>query len=350
MAAELDYLANGTAAMFSVRQTPWHQEGTVLTDAPSFDEGMKIGGLDYDVELRPLTTTMEVSSGDTVEVEVPNSRAVVRTDRVNTSGVLGVVGPSYHVLQNRDAFRVVEPLIDAGLATLETGGSLRGGIDPWMMLKFNVQDPTVREVFNGEVIPFGLISNNHNGARQVTLKLTPVRVVCANTLGFALNDGRDSIKVRHTKNVASLTVEAARNLFHEFEARCHVVAEQYQTLKNVIISEETFRRTVLDVLAELPAAPVGEQKNNIATAAWERATVAAQAKRDRLVFLRDNGDGHKGDGSAWEAYQSVTQSLDHDVDLWKVKGESRATALFDGQLGKMKQKALDSLYRVAVAV
>lgn len=348
MAHELDFKADGVAAMFSVRETPWHQEGTILSEAPSLAEGMKIGGIDYEVELHPVKVSIPTVGGDFYDVESPNHRAVVRTDRHE---ILGVVGNSYHVLQNREAFGVLEPLLDAGLASLETGGALRGGIDPWMMIRFNVDDPMVRDVFRDEVVPFGLISNNHAGTRKVVLKLTPVRVVCANTLGVALHGGEasDAIGVPHTTNVKSRTVEAAMSLFAGFTARYRVVAEQYQTLRETMMTAEGFERAVLDVLAPLPKAPEGDQKNKVAAAGYERAKATAETRRSRLIFLRDNGIGHVGDGSAWEAYQSVTQSLDHDIDLWKVAGESRVAALFDGTLGRNKQKALESIYSLAVA-
>lgn len=342
MAHELDTRENGVAAMFSVRETPWHNEGTLLVDAPSLDEGMKLGGLDFDVALRPIEAVCEVREGETFNKPIEGFRAVVRTDRQAT---LGVVGPSYHALQNVDAFRVLEPLLDSGVAELETGGTLREGRDVWMMVRFNISDPKVQDVFGSEIVPFGLISNNHSGARKVTLQETPIRVVCANTLGMALGQrGQKAITVRHTTNVKSRTIEAAQELFADFSGRYRVIAEQYEKMKQATMTTESFEAAVLDLIATLPEAPKGEQKNNIATAAYERAKERAEAKRSRLIFLRDNGIGHVGDGSAWEAYQAVTQSIDHDVDLWKVSGESRVAALFDGALGKTKQSALEAIY------
>lgn len=347
MAHELDFKANGVAAMFSVIETPWHNEGEILAQAPTLEEGMRIGGIDYEVDLRPLSFSYEVREGETVDKPITGHRAVVRTDRMET---LGIVGPDYHVLQNREAFGVLEPLLDAGIASLETGGSLRGGIDPWMMVRFNITDPMVRDAFRDEVVPFGLISNNHNGTRKVILKLTPIRVVCANTLGVALRNGAsDAVGVPHKSNVKSKTVEAAMTLFAGFTARYRVVAEQYETLRQARLTAEQFEAAVLDVLAPLPKAPEGEQKSKVALSGYERAKATADERRTRLIFLRDGGIGHQGDGSAWEAYQAVTQSLDHDVDLWKVKGESRVAALFDGTLGRNKQKALEAIYSVALA-
>lgn len=346
MAHELDTRENGTAAMFSVKETPWHELGTILADAPSLDEAMTLGGLNFDVEKRPLVTTFEAQGGDVLEVEVPENFAVVRTDRMNKDGVLGVVGSAYRVLQNRDAFAVLEPLLDSGVATLETGGTLRGGRDTWMMVRFNIEDAKVRESLGSEVIPFGLISNNHNGSRKVTIKQTPIRVVCANTLTMA-HALKSGIAIPHTTNVRTRTIDAAEKLFASLVESYREIADQFNTLRATTLTEEQFSATVLDVLASLPTAPKSERKDNIAKAAFEKATERAQAKRDRLTHLWTNGDGHTGNLSAWEAVNGAVQSLDHDADLWKA--DDRLAAMFDGSLSTAKLEVTNAVYDLITA-
>jgi hypothetical protein len=119
--------------MFSVRTTPWHREGTILNQAPSLEDALRLGGLDFEVEVRPLYTRQQPAPAlpDVFTYErAGDAFATVRTDR---ESVLGIVSGRYQPLQNRDAFGVLEPLLDAGLASLETGGTLRGGRDVWML-------------------------------------------------------------------------------------------------------------------------------------------------------------------------------------------------------------------------
>ena len=66
--------------MFSVDATPWHREGTILREAPSLKEALELGGLDFNVDVRPLylraPTAPElrgVAEG-TVVFEVPDRR------------------------------------------------------------------------------------------------------------------------------------------------------------------------------------------------------------------------------------------------------------------------------------
>lgn len=341
MAHELANHRNGGKAMFSVKETPWHREGTLLHEAPDLATALDLAGHDFDVKVRPVYVERPVSNGtDTVMEKVQGYGA---STRIDTDQVLGIVGGRYTPLQNRDAFGVLEPLLDSGLATLETGGTLRGGRDVWMLARFNVDHPVVQEVFADEVVPFGLISNNHTGARQVIVQNTPIRVVCANTLGMALDSSRtpSAIKVRHTSSVQSKTVEAAETLWKGIVERMVQTAHQYQALRTKYIRAEQFERAVLDVLAplpELPPKPTGRQ---------EGALMRAKIRRERLIDLRSTGDGHVGDGYAWEAYNAVVQSLDHDEDLWRVRGGERTQAMAFGRLGEMKARVLRNLIRVA---
>ena len=102
-------------SMFSVKQVPWHGLGAVIQDAPTISEGIKLAGLDWEVELRNASTL------DGIPLQ---TRAVVRkTD----NKVVGEVGPKYVPLQNLEAFDFFQPFIDAGEAELTTAGSLFEG-------------------------------------------------------------------------------------------------------------------------------------------------------------------------------------------------------------------------------
>lgn len=336
MAHELDRNdANGQAAMFSVKETPWHQQGVLLREAPSLDEAIVLAGHDFEVGLRPIQTV----GGKAIDTHF----ATVREDR---DVILGVVGRKYKPLQNRDAFAIIEPLLDAGLAKLETGGTLRGGRDVWMMIRFEIDSPAVREVFADEVVPFGLICNNHAGSRRAIIRETPIRVVCANTLGFALAEKSErSVAARHTENVQVALTNGALKLWSGLVERYEGCARAYGQLKAKQLSQKQFDKAVLDLLAPLPKAPATpEEKGKMYD-----ATVARQeAKRARLTELWTKGDGHVGDGSAWEAYNGAVQSLDHDVDIWKAgkQGMTRAESMLDGTIAWQKGRVLTSLMKV----
>jgi len=290
-----------------------------------------LAGLDFDVELRPI-----FANNDRGWLPIPDHRATYRTDRDEP---LGVVGTRYRPLQNRDAFRILQPLLDSGRAALETAGSLRSGRDVWVLVRFKIEDPIIQEAFTDEVVPFGLLSNNHAGDRGVILQETPVRVVCANTLGAAHRSARGKVfKVRHTLSVEARTVDALTDLWGAIVERNRVIAQQYQLLRQCYLDEAAFRSLVLEV-----AAPISERWMSPGRSKQQqRALRRAEQRRARISDLRFSGERHKGDGSAWEAYNGAVEAIDHDVALWPTRG-TRVESLFDGNLRDTKQRILDLL-------
>lgn len=338
MAHELDFNADGSAAMFSVEQTPWHGLGKILSDAPrTVPEALAAASLDWEVETR--AAHFEVTPGDFLAV--PNARIVVRQDR---NVALGVVSDAYTPLQNRDALAVFEPLIDQGLATFETAGALKEGRHIWAQIRFNITDPTVQEFYAGEITPMGLVTNSHDGHRGVLLMDTDVRVVCWNTLGQALRGRKEgrNLRIPHRRTVEARLTKAAMDLWAGIVERRVSLARQYQALRRRQLNEALFRRLVLDVALPLPEAKVDSP---MARKMAETRIVDVTDRRRKLRALWEHGLGHTGDGSAWEAYNAVTEATDHDRGIFDVKGEdgNRATSLLEGKLGRIKAEVWDAL-------
>jgi len=344
MAHELDRnLATGKAAMFSVEETPWHREGRVLTGAPTFEEAMAMAGCDYEVATRPVF----VAEADGTFSQSATGQAIVRLDRQTTLGeaVLKVVGDDYVPVQNRDAFGVLEPLLDKGVAHLETGGTLRAGRDAWMMVRFDITDPVVQEVFADEVVPFGLITNNHSGEARVLVIQTPIRVVCANTLGMALvnwRDRADAVAVAHKGEARIKVVEAAERLFGGIVERYRVIAKQYRAMKERILTADEFIRTVLDKASPLPKDLHGLHTEHLTVRGYDLARKRAEERREAISSAWTGGRGHVGDRSAWEAYNGAVEVIDHDAVLYRTNG-SRVAALLGGRLLEAKSAVLNSV-------
>lgn len=349
MSAELDF-SKGRAAIFSVGETPWHKEGVILAQAPTIAEALTLGGLDFEVQKMP--TFVGQSRGPTGGfIPALQSKLAFVTVRTDTEAELGSVGPDYTVLQNANAFRILQPLLDAGVVALETGGALRGGRDVWLLVRFNIAKfgPIVKEVFTDEVVPFGLLRNNHAGTRAAALQLTPIRVVCANTLGMADSNadlGIDkSVTVRHTGDIEARLVDAAQLLLGGIIERYEVVAKQYKLLKSYFLDEALFRELVLNVAAPDPRKVKGFNPD-----APTAAMVVDRAERKIAAIHKAwaHGKGHVGDRSAWEAYNGVVEVIDHNTGLYPTRGGAYRTAsLMDGKLGELKRTILKNLVQAA---
>lgn len=339
------------ADMFSVIETPWHREGTILESHPSLNRAIEVARLDYRVEKLPVKLVLPTEDGgDTYERGSTKAFVTMRMDRQLE---LGSVGPDYQVVQNVDAFRAtIGPLVDEGVLQLETGGVLRDGADAWLLGRFDIArfGPVVREVFADEVIPFALVKVNHSGRRNNEIVLTPIRVVCANTLGMAESqvDGghAKAAAVRHVGDAEARMVEAAQNLFGGIIERYEVIATQYRLLKGYYLDEALFRELVLEpALGEHPTQrrgwnPEARQANAVIERYEKRTTEVTRLWRE--------GKGHTGDGSAWEAYNGLVEAIDHNEDLFPMRsGVYRTQALMEGTLRDQKQSVLTALVRAA---
>lgn len=349
MAHELDQnQATGRKAMFSVKDTPWHREGFVLDVPPKFDEAMVLGGMNYEVKTVPIYVEALDGSGKMVRSET--GRAIIRTDRPEQEldRVFAVRSDSYVPLQNVDAFSALIPLIDNGTAAIETGGTLRDGRDAWIMARFTINDPVVQEVFGSEIIPFALITNNHSGERRAEVALTPVRVVCANTLGMAragmrfASENRDAIKVVHRGDAKVKMIEAAEELFGGIVERYRLVAEHYRAMKERIVTVDEFVASVLDVAAPQPPKVFTPDGQHLTTRGYDAAFEAAETRRTAITEAWTGGSGHVGDHSAWEAYNGAVQVIDHDAQLFRTRG-SRIASMIGGRIAERKQLLVNSV-------
>ena len=183
--------------MFTGRERPWHGLGTQVEGAPDSREALIAAGLDWDVVQRPVFTQ------DGVKVS-----GYFANVRQQDGSILGVVTSRYKVVQNRDAFAFTDELLGEGVR-YETAGSLMGGRKTWILAKL----PT-RYIIQGEqILPYLVFSNTHDGSGAIKIAMTPIRVVCNNTLNLALDTADRSWSIHHTGDIAAKLEDARETLF-----------------------------------------------------------------------------------------------------------------------------------------
>lgn len=187
--------------MFSVREKPWHYEMTkevtkIIQEAPTSFDALRAAGLDWTVE--PQKIFLEGS-----DTAIPNAAANVRS---SDGKVLGIVTDRYKVVQNVDAFAFTDTLI-GGDVHYETAGSLMGGRKIWLLAKL----PTTT-ILGDDVEPYLCFTNTHDGSGAVRCLMTPVRVVCNNTLNLAISKAKRSWSVKHTGDINRKIAEARETL------------------------------------------------------------------------------------------------------------------------------------------
>ena len=207
--------------MFYTREKPWHGLGTMVAEAPNSKDALRLAGLNWKVLQEPVyTENKELIQG---------YKANVRdTDRK----VLGVVTDRYKVIQNEEAFAFTDTLLGEGVR-YETAGSLQEGRRVWMLARLP------REfIIGGERIsPYMVFSNTHDGSEAVKTALTPIRVVCNNTLNLALRTAKRSWSMIHTGDISG-KIEEAKNTLLLADEYMTALGQEFEDLRKIKLSEK----------------------------------------------------------------------------------------------------------------
>ena len=294
MAHELE-TQNGKASFASFREPAWHGLGTVFTEEKTTAEMLAAANLNnWNVRL--------------VDVEIPNTLSsdkeyqyVVRTNPTDTTqtDILGVVGERYHVMQNEDLFSFGDNILDGG-GRWETAGSIKGGrvvFGALALERETILDP------NGvadKVKTYLLINTSHDGSIAIQASITPVRVVCANTLNLALgskkNKIKQSFKIRHTQTASGKVAVARETL-----GLAHKYMDSFDIMAKAMIEKEVNAKQFNDII--LAAYPKPEKDSKGAFKKWE----------NKVDVINDIYTGEYNGmiaGNAWGAFNALTERLD----------------------------------------
>lgn len=190
-------MAANVESMFYTRTAPWHGLGTRVAEALSSKEALQVAGLDWKVRAQEIYT----EDG----IKITGMKANVRD---KDQKILGVVTDKYQIVQNEEAFAFTDELLGYGVR-YETAGSLQDGKRTWMLAKL----PEEYRLVGDEVIPYLVFSNSHDGSGAIKVALTPVRVVCQNTLNLALATAPRSWTTIHVGDMSTKMEDATRTLF-----------------------------------------------------------------------------------------------------------------------------------------
>ena len=328
---------------FIGRRSAWHQLGTVVPPqsgiiTPDMVFSQNGGGLGYDVAL-----IQAMANGK----EVPGQFFRMRTDTGK------VFGPScsgdYVVANNVPTMRpLLDALVGEGLAVIETAGVLRDGADAWVAVRFKGAEfdkAGADDAGDNRTEYYGVLMANHDGRAKFRVLFTPIRIVCANTQGFALRDRRTTVRsIKHTKNASSRIVQEALNLWADAAGHAAEFNAIREMLAPRILTPDQFKASVLDTVA--PYLDVNEPGiSDRARKNRETRNADADSRRTILLDMWFNGTGMSGDPTAWDAYNAVTEALDHN-SAWHTQhngSEFLETLLPGGKLETLKSEVLHNL-------
>jgi phage/plasmid-like protein (TIGR03299 family) len=335
--------SSAVETMFSVRETPWHGLGVVIADYQSAEEAIKTAGLDWTVRKEPIFVGLKTADYPFIKPTHKNGRINLieskwATVRSNDARVLGVVGDDYTCFQNTEAFAWCDSILQSGELVFETAGSLQNGRIVWVCAKI----PQSLRIAGDKVDEYLVIVNSHDGSSALRVFITPIRVVCQNTLNLALRSMRTTFSVRHTRNYEQRMGEARRAL--------QITSDYFKSFEEIAneMLAQAFSRTQFENLAaKVLRAP---SPQNVQT---ERGLKVAQTafenRRAALMNCYNADDLDNIRNTAWGAYNAVADYSDH---ARQVKGTSsqreRLERLFERSFAdtELKDLTLRELVRV----
>lgn len=319
---------------FSRNQSGWWvpKEGslqaTILPEGVSMthNDVLEIAKLDWEVEKVPAYDFYQGQYRTIERTVIDRKTGKERTEIVNFNNrrvdnglIVGTgIGARYEVYQNRDALAFTD-FIAEGDYTFDTAGSLFNCSTVWVLM-----DSPEDIVLNGDeretLKKWLLITNTHDGSGAVTVAVVIERVVCANTLAWALEGAQRTFKVRHTASMQDRLQDAANALkmASNYQEKFILTAGK---LIDMEIGEDGILK-MLDTLVPL--------KNGKGEAKSGRGLTTALDARDTILGIHYGAENlkHLPQTSAYRFVQAVEEYSDHHSIFRNTDGENAAENRF----------------------
>lgn len=276
--------------MFYARETPWHGLGVRVENALSSADAIEKSGLNWEVTQHPVKT----DDG----IDIPGYKANIRS---SDNKILGVVTDRYKVVQNSEAFAFTDGLLGEGV-TYETAGSLSDGKKIWLLAKL----PEKYTIMGENVEPYLVFSNSHDGNGAIRVAMTPVRVVCQNTLNLALSTARRAWSMVHVGDLAA-KMEEARSTLELADKYMNGLGAEFEKLNKIQISDSK----VMEYIEML--IPLEEDANDYRKKNIERL------REDLRVRYFDAPDLHHVARSGYRFVCAVSDFATHSTPLRESK-------------------------------
>ena len=298
-------------SMVSARVLPWHFGETkdrtrISDDVMTAEEAIKLAGLDWEVALKDLW----VAQANGKYMKVPGNFAV---ERDSDHQVLGVVKTRYVPFQNRTAFGFTDDLVDSGAAKYETAGSLRGGKVIFLTMKVPIDMLVGGEDAHELYI---VLRTSHDGTKAISVYLTPIRVVCMNTLSLSFAGSKQKWSMPHVSTLEGKLQEARDTLQLSYK-----YAEDFVVMGNTLLETKVTDDMVAKLIDDVMPT-------------WRKK---ADEVHESIMTLYRESPTNGYTGTAWGALNAITEYFDHGREIRST--DSAVMNVLDGENAIVRNKA-----------
>lgn len=305
------------------RGRAWHGLGIELDSGLSAQEAFKQLGIDWGTNLNQCYTLLEdTTKMDGSQIRVPIDLFTQTRDDLapdHPDKILGTVSGGYKPFDNMDVAKLADELVGADAAvTVETAGTLKGGKRVFCLVKL----PHTIEATRDDVLQqYICLSSGHAGFAALSGYPTSVRVVCANTLRWSERDVARGFKLIHSGDFED-KLKMARNVLGLAVQESKKFEEQVKALVGTTMSKAQTRVWMQGVWEDC----FGDPAKLVDESAQARMVEKRDATVEKwLVNLEDERQQIRGiRGTAWAAYNAVSQWHDHERGNFRPTSESDA--------------------------
>lgn len=307
----------------------WYGLGTSVKGVSTTTEAIEVANLDFRVVKKPLFIKTDDEGS---LIQAPEAFATVRQD---TNTILGTVGEKYNILQNKDAFKYFDTLIEEGKATIETAGMLGNGERIFIVAKL----PNPIDIFGKEdLIDIHLIiTTSHDGKTATNVMFVPVRLASNSTLNVDLGSKVPNFyKIKHTKGQRDRLQTGKEIMDLENQYR-YKIEDIFQKLANTPASESDYERVIVAGLADSHKIykdyfnPLAKTTTRFKNYVEDVLKYATYTPSQQTPATQDTLFG---------AYTAVTGYFQNEFD-WGNDLDSKMRNIIDGRVNTKQQQAFD---------
>ena len=367
MAHNLEYNSGrGTTSFFSRKELAWHSLGQVVQEAVTPEEALKLANLDYEVGLAPVFASfipdgcmalwnpntnkydMQSNGVPTIISSLDKKGELINTNkavyRKDTLTPLGIVGNKYTVVQNIESLNFIYNILklnpdikEKNDIAIETAGALGKGERIFVTAKLPTGFRVGDEKDDTEL--YIVFTNSHDGTSSLTAMVTPIRVVCNNTLTCALGNNKSKVSFRHTANISNAMNEGV-NLLNLSYSSLQDLKTAYNALLHCKVDQSLVDELICKAMLN------DNQLLQVSRVGFDNVSkdLISQNLRNTIADVRqfiDHGVGQNTNrGTAYWAYMGMNTYLNNGTNY--KDAESKFDSLATGTNSKLDIKMLNT--------
>lgn len=314
--------STGKPAIAYVGEAPWHGLGEKLPPDQPIESWVEAARLNWHIHTLPVHYQFQ----DRMRI-MPERFVLARDD---TGAALSIVSADYQVVQPKEVLEFYRDLVKDRGYTLETAGALDGGRKVWALAKTGLVENVANDP-DDELGAYVLLATSCDKSLATTATFTSIRVVCQNTLGFAIEDlekqQRRHIKVDHTKKFNPTPIKEQLGLIDNAWER---FMEQINPMATYTLRNGEAQKYFESIFLSDKELEEGKPPGNAKCKEIERIdSLFRSAPGQNLATSKE---------TLWGAVNAVTHYVDH---VRSTRATERIDSAWFGTGANLKEKAWD---------